>query len=260
MQLFISPHLDDTALSCGGLIHQLTQGGESVTMLTVMAGDAPSPLPESELINLIHTRWDVGDNPPFARRQEDECAAQVLVATLVHEKWQDCIYRVGREGSALYTTGDSIFGDISPDDSLDLGEFAPFQTRQAVTLYVPLAVGNHVDHQFVHQWTWGILKAKERYPSLTAIKFYEDYPYISWETGEAQRERRVSALSAAFSVESEMVILSEANVDAKLRAIACYTSQISSFYTDFSTLEQNVRQTMLRTGEGVCAERYWSVL
>jgi len=260
MHLFISPHLDDAPLSCGGLIHQLTQRGEAVTMLTVMAGDAPSPLPQSELIDLIHTRWGVGDNPPIARRQEDECAAQVLGAAIVHEKRQDCIYRVSRDGAALYPTGAAIFADILPDDPLDLREYAPFQTSQTVTLYLPLAVGNHVDHQLVHRWAWGILSVREQYSSLESVKFYEDYPYISWETGETQRERQVKALSAEFSVKAEIVTLSEADTEAKLRAIACYTSQISSFYTDFPTLEQNVRQTMLRTGDGVYAERYWTVL
>ncbi len=38
--VFVSPHPDDIALSCGGLVAALRELGQSVTILTVYSGGA----------------------------------------------------------------------------------------------------------------------------------------------------------------------------------------------------------------------------
>ncbi len=68
MHLFLSPHPDDAVLSCGGLIHQLTQKGEPVTILTVMAGDPPDPLPDTPLVRELHQRRSSRQNPCTSTR------------------------------------------------------------------------------------------------------------------------------------------------------------------------------------------------
>ena len=40
--VFVSPHPDDIALSCGGLIASLRELGQNVTILTVYSGTARS--------------------------------------------------------------------------------------------------------------------------------------------------------------------------------------------------------------------------
>ena len=40
--IYLAPHLDDAALSCGGQIYTATQQGANVRIVTVMAGDAPA--------------------------------------------------------------------------------------------------------------------------------------------------------------------------------------------------------------------------
>ena len=45
VHLFISPHLDDVVLSCGGYIHRLTTSGEKVVIVTVIAADVPAGRP-----------------------------------------------------------------------------------------------------------------------------------------------------------------------------------------------------------------------
>ena len=40
--VFVAPHPDDVALSCGGLIASLRELGQTVTILTVFSGDASS--------------------------------------------------------------------------------------------------------------------------------------------------------------------------------------------------------------------------
>jgi len=58
MHLFLSPHLDDAVYSCGGTIHQLTSQGTPVQILTFMAGDPPTPLPDTPITRDLHRRWD----------------------------------------------------------------------------------------------------------------------------------------------------------------------------------------------------------
>ena len=40
--VFVAPHPDDVALSCGGLIHSLRELGQTVTIITVFSGDGAS--------------------------------------------------------------------------------------------------------------------------------------------------------------------------------------------------------------------------
>src|SRR6478752_8065015 len=40
--VFVAPHPDDVALSCGGLIASLRELGQSVTIITVFSGDGAS--------------------------------------------------------------------------------------------------------------------------------------------------------------------------------------------------------------------------
>jgi hypothetical protein len=52
--IYISPHLDDAALSAGGLIHEQTQAGLPVEIWTLMSGfplvDEVSPLAQVMLV------------------------------------------------------------------------------------------------------------------------------------------------------------------------------------------------------------------
>ncbi len=43
--LFIAPHFDDVALSCGGEVARLVAAGETVSIVTVFAGVPPAAMP-----------------------------------------------------------------------------------------------------------------------------------------------------------------------------------------------------------------------
>ena len=115
MHLFLSPHLDDVALSCGGLIHQLATHGQTVTVRTIMAGD-PVVVPDTPLIRDLHRRWAAGDNPMKIRREEDECAWRQFGVSVEHLPLPDCPYRMNTAGEALYPVNESLFGAVHPDD------------------------------------------------------------------------------------------------------------------------------------------------
>src|SRR4030042_1789814 len=56
VRVFLSPHLDDAVLSCGGLIARQVATNDVVTVLTVSAGE-PGRLPLSALAQSRHARW-----------------------------------------------------------------------------------------------------------------------------------------------------------------------------------------------------------
>jgi len=258
MHVFLSPHYDDAVLSCGGTIHQLTQSGQAAQILTVMGGES-AWIPDSPIIREVHARWQAGDNPVPARRQEDRLAADRLGAAAAHSSLPDCIYRaIERTNFPCYPTGEAIFGEIHPFDYAATSRSIVSATllRDATGVYAPLGAGHHVDHQIVRNFA---IAMKRENPSL-ALKFYEEYPYIR-DIMAAQRALDIlAAIAPDLQLEREIVELREGDVQAKVKAIACYQTQISSFWPDLGAMEQDVRQTLTRTGDGLPAERYWRIV
>ncbi|MBI1280883.1 MAG: hypothetical protein GC179_22355 [Anaerolineaceae bacterium] len=255
--LFISPHFDDAVLSCGGTIHQLVAAGETVDVRTIMAG-IPHQLPESAFVHELHARWQNETNPVQMRIEEDEAAINRLGAKPSHlVNWLDCIYRTGRSGEALYPDETSIFGDINPDDRtaklLPTIVLNSFEIPRYI--YAPLGAGHHVDHQIVRNWA---VTLKQYYPWV-ALKFYEEYPYIEQSDAVDKALTFFQETYPALRLKLETVSLTEADIQGKLDAVACYKSQISSFWTDQQHMETSIRQSLLRGGQ-TPGERFWVVL
>lgn len=257
MHLFLSPHLDDAVLSCGGTIHQLTASGEPVTVLTTMAGDPPDPLPDTPIVADLHQRWQAGYSPVAVRRREDEQACAMLGAQIVHFSLGDCVYRLSDAGDprvALYPDEDSLWGDIHPLDP------APGVLRQSAVpnnpppsaLYVPVGSRHHVDHRIVRDWGLWLHAQNPR----GILFLYEEYPYESDATMELER---ALAFFRPRQLSLEPRPLSEADVDAKLEAIACYESQISTFWPSLTDMAAKTRESMLAAGNGHSVERFWRI-
>ena len=114
LALYLSPHLDDAVLSCGGLIARQVQAGERALVLTVMAGD-PQEDVENDYIHSLHERWALGRDAAAQRRAEDIAACAILGADPLHWSLPDCIYRLHPvDGRLLYVSDDDIFGDVHP--------------------------------------------------------------------------------------------------------------------------------------------------
>jgi LmbE family N-acetylglucosaminyl deacetylase len=223
--IYLSPHLDDVVLSCGGLIARQVQSGESVAAITVFSG-SPSTERLSPFAQMLHARWqasvptevDVSD-PYLMRREEDRQAFLAIspAITVIHLDLLDCIYRTNQAGEWLYTSETAIFGEVDPDDPAleQLNALPPFPDD--ARLYIPLTVGNHVDHQVVRRVVeqWGLPEDR--------IFYYEDYPY-------AARAGSVEACLDGEMWAERVIPLSDEAVAAKIRGIAAYRSQISSFW------------------------------
>ncbi len=168
-QIFLSPHLDDAALSCGGQIARASRSGAKVLVITVFTGDAPAG-ELSPLASELHAMWGAGDNPFAARRAEDRASCAILGADFEHWNFPDAIYRRDAAGSWLYPSRRELLSEPAAADAGLLGELTRrLAALSGLAVRGPLAVGGHVDHRLVRQ----ALEAA----ALPGLELYEDFPY-----------------------------------------------------------------------------------
>lgn len=232
--IYLSPHFDDAALSCGGQVFRHTAVGETVLVVTVTAADPPEAN-LSETARSIHERWAASlDKTPAGmvaqRRAEDRAAFAVLRADVLHLPFLDCIYRVGVDGAPLYPGPVDMFMAMNPADHHTIDELAKAFAAlpEAGTVYLPLGVGSHVDHKITR--IAGEMTFSEAY-------YYEDYPYTAipgaLEIALPPAERPEWIATAHWLTESSMM--------AKLESIAQYHTQLSSFFIDGDDMAEKLR-------------------
>lgn len=238
--IYLSPHLDDAALSCGGQIFQATAVGQRILILTIMAGDSPGPA-QSSYADILHERWQLGADVVAQRRVEDIAACHILGADYRHWTVPDCIYRTDSDSTPLYEDWVQITGGIHPADEPLVRELAErlAQVLPPARLVAPLAVGRHVDHQIVRQAAEMVYGKR--------LFYYEDYPY-------AQAPGALDEIiSPAGQWTAVTIPLSARGVQVKARAIEAYVSQISTFFRDRDDLLRQITTYAQITG----GERLW---
>jgi LmbE family N-acetylglucosaminyl deacetylase len=234
--LYLSPHFDDVALSCGGGVFRQTAIGDSVLVVTVTAAEPPAGL-QSETVESLHRRWtdSLGGATVEAivarRRAEDREAFDELRADVLHLPFLDCIYRLDPGGDPLYPGPTDMLGAFNSADAglLDdvVGAFAALPPAGRV--YAPLGVGGHVDHGVTR-------RAAERV--FSDLDYYEDYPY----TMAAGALEAVLPPEARVGWSAETVWLTESAMAAKIAAVAAYRSQLSSFFAGPEDLAARLRE------------------
>jgi LmbE family N-acetylglucosaminyl deacetylase len=250
---YLSPHLDDAVLSCGGQIYQQCQAGRSVLVFTLMAGDAPPEAALEPFVAELHARWGLAadPNPSAGRRDEDREALAVLGADARYGEWLDCIYRRHPDsGAYLYHSESALFNGVHAVDRVMIPQMvrhlAELPLAPGGRVYAPLTIGGHVDHQLVRQAAeiWG--------PPEGELVYFEDYPYAE----------RPAALKAVLGPEGDWqagtVPLNEEALAAKGAAITRYRSQLSTFFVSTEEIDTRVRAYAAAVGGGRgYAERFW---
>ncbi|MCB0217223.1 MAG: PIG-L family deacetylase [Caldilineae bacterium] len=266
-QVFLSPHLDDAPLSCGGYIHQLASAGQRVLVVTVCAGDPPAG-PLSDYALSLHARWGqpadrartVAAEMIAERRAEDRAALERLGAEALHLDLPDVIYRRDARGAWLVDDDAALFAGYRPADAgtvdalaeriLEIAaerlapESAGGQARPASQgLYIPLGIGDHADHHLVRR---AAERAIERDPGLARTCFYyEDYPYAA---DEARLSAAIAHEAATATWQARRMRLAAEDLDARIASVACYASQISSFWSDLAAMDAELRAFAARRG------------
>ncbi len=215
--IFLSPHLDDVALSCGGLIWQQVQAGARVEIWTICAGDPP-PGEKPPFAQSLEERWRTGIESMDARRQEDEAACAQLGAIPVNFDLPDCIYRRLPDGRPLVNGEDDLWQPLPPGEQPLVerlaGQLATRLPRRC-RLAVPLSLGNHIDHRLVRAAALRLQRP---------LHFYADYPYASRPGVKVKPY-------LAPGWRRERFALTPPARDAWQAAITCYTSQITSLWS-----------------------------
>lgn len=220
--IYLSPHLDDAALSAGGLIYDQTRAGIPVEIWSFMCG-FPTDAEESPFAQLLHYQWGFAsaEEAVRSRRAEDMKAAAILGATTLHFDFLDCIYRRASNGEWPY------YDIYMPPHEMDAG--LPSQIAEAVSarfkqddvLVCQLSVGSHVDHVLVRQ-------AAEL---LGHQLLYDvDVPYIFYKS------EQLATKSAGMKESTHSI--TEAGLKSWKEAVLAYKSQLPALGDAFDTPEK----------------------
>jgi LmbE family N-acetylglucosaminyl deacetylase len=226
--VYLSPHFDDVAFSCGGLVWEQSQSGSQVVVWTICAGDPPSG-PLTPFAVRLHERWGLGSEAVHQRRIEDEAACQIMQAVARHSSIPDCIYRRSVvTGQPYYPEEGDIFANLHLEENGLVDEISTILSQELpeeVNLVSPLALGNHVDHRLVRL-------AAERVDR--SLWYYADYPYvIKSRTNDAEKYVGMEIVLSPISAKA---------VDVWERAVIAHASQISSFWPDSSSARRSIRE------------------
>jgi LmbE family N-acetylglucosaminyl deacetylase len=184
--IVLSPHLDDAALSCGGLIaHAASRTRVTVATLFTEAGCAPYTLSARRYLHQVGA--DSAEALYQQRRAEDRAALEPRSITCVHAGLTEALFRRRlvkaplRPWAQLLPELAHIYpvyrlhltsGRIAPADAGTLRAADEFIQRLAGSgrhlLVAPLGVGGHVDHVLARS-------AAERHAGR--VIYYSDFPY-----------------------------------------------------------------------------------
>jgi LmbE family N-acetylglucosaminyl deacetylase len=257
--VFLAPHYDDVALSCGGTVAALA-GGTHREASGDPAVPAPAPLvvtvfggtPATDNLTAFarwqHERWGTdGHDTVAVRGDEERAAAGILGCATRTFPYLDAIYRGDQ-----YLSDEALFGPVLPGDEALVAQLVAdiAALPELSTLYVPLALGNHVDHQLVYR-VGQLLAARG-----LRVLGYEDFPYAI--LGD-ERERRMAAIRPALGDPHLLPI--GATLPRRIAAIAAYRTQLPTIFRFTADWPGAVTAWARAVGGGNGpAERFWPLL
>ena len=239
--LFLSPHLDDVAFSCGGTLARLACAGWRVGLATVFTRSSLNPTGFA-----LACQLDKGLPPDVdymtLRRAEDRRFAKKAGATDVrHLDLPEAPHRG-------YASAPELFADVRPDDGIGPDVRARLARLVADVrpdvLFAPQGIGGHVDHVHVIE---AVLALGDRPPTV----WYRDAPYAI---------RFPEALPASALPEGleEQPVDVQATLDVKLDATTAYATQLGFQFGGEEAMRTALRdfaeEEARRCGRGGAAE------
>lgn len=236
--LFMSPHLDDVAFSCGGLAALLADQGWETVLVTAFTRSVV-PATGFALACQLDKGLAPGADYMALRRAEDRAAGDILGFASV--RWLDLLEAPHRN----YDSAAALFGPLGASDSVPVELTAQFMglaaELQPALVLAPQGLGNHVDHQ---QVVAGVTRS---FPAdITA--FYRDTPY-------AIRDPEAAALPGV-PVGTPSIVPIAAALERKIAAAQAYASQIGFQFGGPAPLAAALRDFAVQEGGGQPAERF----
>ena len=198
-----------------------------------------------------------------ARRLEDERYAYFAEASIVFLDLPDAVFR-GYEGDDQLLAAPRA-DDRAPIDLL-VAEIARLEPQK---VYLPLGVGDHVDHQLVRDVGVALLDLGRRWvmpgPEYAGIvAYYEDFPYAWWNDFRRLEDLPPAALAGLpgdIGLTPEYADISE-TVERKIQGLTLYESQLERLFGGTTQMGDAVRGfgTKVASLGGLpgFAERYWA--
>jgi LmbE family N-acetylglucosaminyl deacetylase len=199
------------------------------------------------------------------RRLEDEAFAAFAEASIVFLDLPDAVFRGYANDEELLDAPRA--DDKAPFDILRR-EIARLEPQK---LYLPLGIGNHVDHQLCREVGVRLLGESRRWvmpgPEYAGIvTFYEDFPYAWWNDFNHLEDLPRTAftdLPAGIGLMPEYADIGE-QLERKITGINLYSSQMDRLFNGTQEMARQVRayarRVSLLDGSSGVAERYWSTV
>lgn len=239
--VFVSPHLDDVILSCGGTVARAARVGRP-TIVTVFAG-----IPEGEMNEFAryqHDRWRLDHENAVASRREEDHRAAKCIGESVEVKWLDYLDAIYRDPG--YASDDAIFGQILPGDLL-LAEqiYNDLSSMGSQCFVIPMGSGNHVDHQIVREAGLMLLADGNE------VWGYVEIPYA------LDSDRRHAAIQNTDFDEVARIPLDDDAMRRKLKAVSQYASQLPVLFRDRGHPDVELTGFARELGNGRAIEMLW---
>jgi LmbE family N-acetylglucosaminyl deacetylase len=247
--VILSPHLDDAALSCGGLMHALR--GVSTLVVTLCSGNPPQ-LTSSDGRSKAPARR--GHVSPRIRRAEDIAAMRSIDAEFVHLSFPDAIYRRNvQTGKLIYRSARERWVAPNIDDAAHIEELYRLLRRICldlgpILLVSPMGIGDHVDHQITARVAMRLAAGG------ASLLFYEDFPYVAHPNSGRGGGDGPHAALARLQREPNERFLVPVDVDGKMRLLRHYVSQVPVL---FGSDEGMCEAIVGYQHEGSACEFYW---
>lgn len=226
--VFISPHLDDVAFSCGGTVMALGRAGWRTVVITAFTASVPSPQGFALACQLDKGLPAELDYLAVRRAEDEDFAARAGVAAT---EWLD-LPEAPHRG---YDSAPALFGRYAPAD--DVGPALADRLRRSLAaeqpdlVFAPQALGAHVDHRRVAD-------AVAATSDAPAVRWYQDLPY-------AIRQPAARSPLPSIDVLPEAPLDVTATIAAKGHAVAAYATQLGFQFDGPAAAARNLRDHAL---------------
>ena len=233
--IYLSPHFDDAVLSCGGMIWEQVQSGETVEIWTLCAGQIPKGKPLTAFAEQKHRDWKVNLRVVNLRRAEDRAACALLGAAPRHWTLPDIIYRRLPNGEAPVNDGADLWLPVHPGEMRLTQRLRTWLRRNLppnAQLVCPLTLGNHTDHRLVRTAAESLRRP---------LYYYADYPYIA---------NLYNPFPIGFSTTDLYTrTISPAGLAAWQNSTAAYESQVDDLFGSMDAMREKIA-AFWQTGGG----------
>ncbi|WP_082640956.1 PIG-L family deacetylase [Marinobacter sp. P4B1] len=238
--LFVSPHFDDVAFSCAGLVHHLVSTCETrVVWATVFSHGRPRP--QGFALRCQTTKGIPREVDYMAiRRQEDRnCGVLLKIEEAINLGFLEAPHRG-------YRSAKKLFGPLlRHDEQRLLRAVGQALARLACDLsayrvIAPLGLGGHVDHVLVS-------RAAEMAFAPARLLYYADSPYLLRCSRSDLRSRTLGMTAHVLDVGAVSA--------ERAAAYACYASQLDYQLRDIGNVH-DLAQSSARHAGDLCRSRH----